>query len=193
MSGAAIRHVVEIGAGDSYSSQLLGADAEMVQLVEPCSILCEDLVRAAQGRGNVVVHNAAVAHVSGRGHLVNMGYASYLCGAAGSFLRLSCEDEAESFWRPLTSEVSLITMAQLEDNRPPVTHLVLTNNGSELSVLHALRARPQIIQTKHYIHNARQGAYYQQVIAWLVGNGYRGGLLESNQHSTFAHILWERS
>ncbi len=194
IDGQLIRHAVEIGAGDSFSSQVLplASHVERIQLVEPNMILAEKLSAAANTwKGRVTVHGCAVGATAGRVPLVHMGYASYLLGAP-SFLATSIEPDGESYWSPLTAPVTVTTMDQIDDGT--IDYLVLTSNGSELDCLAAMRSRPYIIRTKFYLHNAKQGVVAQQVVTWLREHGYWDGrVVESNQHGTYQHAEWRLS
>lgn len=185
------RHLVEIGAGDRWSSEglawALKGDAELVTLYEPNTILCADLKRAAEGLGNVVVHEAAVT--SAFRDLYHMGYASYLRGAP-SFLSTSVEEGGEKWWEPLAREVTCVKVDRIDHGT--IDALVLTCSGSEMDVLTHLVSRPRSIWTKAYLHNAKHGEYWSGVYAWLKGERYRGRLLQGNQHGTFQSVCWER-
>src|SRR5688500_801421 len=97
-----MKHAVEIGAGDRYSSQLLELvkHIDHIQLIEPNMTLACDLGDAVRERGltNVLVRGGVVGAARGSAELIHMGYASYVRGAP-SFLRLGCEDDCEEYWK----------------------------------------------------------------------------------------------
>ena len=186
-------HVVEIGAGDSYSSQAwpLSVHARKVTLWEPNSILCADLRSETRIADNVTVRGAAVLSVDqcGEWPFYYLGYASFLVSRP-SFYSLSIEPEGHEFLKPLKHMVAVYPVAEAvtED----VDLLILTANGSEESILGGMTARPKTIETKHYLHNARQWNHAQNVFDWFVRERYRAVQLDTNQHSTFLHLRWSR-
>ena len=185
------KHVVEIGAGDSYSSLGLSMleSADKVTLYEPNRLLCADLMKVAEGRSTLTVHPWAVMKVSMEATpLIHLGYASYLWGAP-SFIKLSIEENGEDCLFHLAKNVRLVGMEEIDDG--DIDYLILTNNGGELSVLQSMKSHPKIIHTKHYIHNHAQGHQSGLICEWLHQNGYRAQVLETNRYSTFHHLVWQ--
>lgn len=184
------RHVVEIGAGDSHSSEGLrwSTHADHVSLYEPHQLLWGDLIRAAAGMDNVTVHQSAVYDPGFACPLYHMGYASFLQGVP-SFLATSVERDGEKWWAPLARPVPIVCVG---DAIPVETDLlILTPNGAEGLILQQMVARPKTIQTKHYLHNARQWQVAQNdVFGWMQRNGYRGRETASNQHRTHLAVTW---
>lgn len=191
IDGHTVLHAVEVGAGDSTSSQCLRLDVPLIQLVEPNMILAEELSAAANAISTqrITVHACAVGAAKGMKPLVHMGYASYLLGAP-SFLATSVEPGGEAHWGLLTAPVPVITMDQIDNGS--IDLLVLTCGGSEVDCLTNLRSRPVSIRTKHYLHNERQGEVSEAVVEWMRVHGYKGLVLESNLHSTHFHIDWRK-
>lgn len=190
------RHVVEIGAGDSYSSQCLSwaTHADKVTLYEPNTLLWADLNRAAAGLPNVEVSRLAVGNATGIAQLVHMGYASYLIGAP-SFLNLGVREKhpelnVEAWMRPLARGVVATSAAQVD--KGDWDYLVLTNNGAEILVLDKMKSRPEVIRTKHYMHNKDQCLYAKTMFNWLYANKYKARVLETNTYNTFYHLEWQR-
>lgn len=187
------RHVVEIGAGDSHSSEGLSwcTHAELVTLFEPHPVLCADLRSAAQGLPNVSVRPEAVSDVGGNWPLVHLGYASYLLGYP-SFYGSSIEDTAEV--PQLLSPISLLVPVVTTNAAVPedCDLLILTCGGAEHRILNTMEARPQVIQTKHYCHNARHWEEAAKLDHWLLHHGYTGAVTARNQHSTFMAVTWRR-
>ncbi len=186
-------HVMEIGAGDRASSQALVDDtwraAGRITLYEPNEILWRDLVKAHDilPDARVQVLRAAVAATSGYAELIHMGYASYLEGAP-SFLATSVEPEGQAFWAPLRAEVALRRMRDIDDGT--VDLLIVTSNGLDREVIEDMISRPREIRTKAYVHNAAQVEVAQGVSRALMERGYRGRVVERNQHGTFLSIVW---
>lgn len=178
---------MEIGAGDRYSSELLGRFAEFdeIRLIEPNKILYHDLATAPNPHDNIITANFAISYLNVDQYLFNFGYCSFLA-AASSFLTNSCEDDAYKFWEPLRSTVKCERMDKIDNGE--IDYLVLTCHGSETFVLDYMISRPKIIRTKYYCHNAEHWEYYNNITAWMGKNGYTGHLLERNQHGTFMHI-----
>lgn len=179
------QHVVEIGAGDSHSSEGLRwtTHAERVTLYEPHPLLWADLNRAAAGFPNVsVVNEAVTSHFD---PLYLMGYASFLRGNP-SFLATSVEPNGMAYWDPLAREVACQKVDRVDYGG--IDYLILTNNGGELDVLKGLVSRPKVIQTKHYLHNPAQWAVAHEVWGWLLRHGYASKTLARNQHGTFYHL-----
>lgn len=184
-------HVVEIGAGDSYSSMGLSMleKADKVTLYEPNRLLFNDLVRVKEGRPTLTVHPWAVGMVGmENAPLIHLGYASYLWGAP-SFVKLSIEENGEDWLNPLVKTVRLAGMEEVDDGK--IDYLILTNNGCELPVLQSMKSRPEVVHTKHFIHNEAQGKQAGVVCQWLHGQGYRAHVLETNQYQTFHHLVWQ--
>ncbi len=181
------RHVVEVGAGDSHSTEGLrwSTHADLVTLYEPNPVLYADLARAAAGFSNVHVSDFAVT--SEFLPLYCFGYASYLKGRP-SFLATSIEQNGETWWEPLAREVSCQKVDRMDFGT--IDGLILTTNGSEMDILPRLVSRPRTIWTKHYLHNARQWEEAHKVFDWMARHRYTGKTLASNQHSTFAHACW---
>ncbi len=184
------KHVVEIGAGDSVSSQGLAASpyADKVTLYEPNRILWTDLARAALSMSNVKVINAAVWSPTPTTLLYHLGYASFVHGAP-SFLATSVEPGYEEWWAQLGKTVPAVSVSDAISSDTDC--LVLTANGAELLILQQMLARPSLIRIKHYCHTAPQYDERNKVWGWLQGQGYGGGILESNQHATFFHTEWK--
>ncbi len=185
-------HVVEIGAGDSYSSQgwPLSVHAAKVTLWEPNSILCADLRAETRIVDNVIVREAAVCSVGGQFPLYHLGYASYLAGQP-SFFATSIEPEGEVFLAPLHRVVETVAVGQAVTK--DVDYLILTVGGGEHRLLRAMTARPKTVETKHYCHRPEQWAEAQKVFEWMSHNGYEGRELARNQHSTFIHARWVKA
>jgi hypothetical protein len=183
------RHVVEIGSGDSFSSEGLKwcTHAEAVSLYEPYALLWADLNRAAAGLDNVTVRRAAVSDIGGNWPLIHLGYASYLVGEP-SFYATSIEPEGEPFIARLKRAVEVVTVNQVVSK--DVDLLILTPNGADMRILRAMTARPKIIQTKHMVHNARQGEEFAKVYTWMQHRGYAGRRLTTNLHGTLQHVEW---
>lgn len=184
-------HVVEIGAGDSYSSLGLSMlkSSEKVTLYEPNRLLYANLAKTMEGRPFLTVHPWAVARVGMEATpLVYLGYASYLLGAP-SFVKLSIEENGEDWLYPLTKNVRLVSMEEIDSG--DIDYLILTNNGCELPVLQSMKSRPEIIHTKHFIHNHVQGGQSGLICNWLHERGYRAQVLETNRYQTFHHLVWQ--
>lgn len=186
-----LRHVVEVGAGDSHSSEGLSwaTHADKVSLYEAHPLLWADLHSAAAGLPNVTVHHAAVYDPAFKCPLYLMGYASYLQGTP-SFLATSIERDGEKWWIPLTRDVPFVSVG---DAIPLDTEgLILTCNGAETLILQQMQARPKVVWTKHYTHNARQWEEARQVFAALERLGYRGTVIASVPFGTYHHVEWRR-
>lgn len=193
-----ITRLVEIGAGDSWSSQGVALLRDLsptcrVDLFEPNSILCADLAESLEGLSkinpNVNVYGLALSDLSYEGNLYHLGYASYLAGAQ-SFIRQSIEDEGEQFWHPLVRPVKVVDVRVYDHG--DIDYLVLDCGGSELDILNVLRSRPKIIRTKFRCHNARHWEYTNEIIRWMGINLYQGSTLESSPYQTFFHIEWTK-
>ena len=192
INGKVIRRAVEIGAGDSYSSELIsyGTHVERVELWEPNAILARDLLNKAGG--NVITHCAAISisDFAGKANLYSLGYSSYLQGAP-SFIALSVEEgSAECFWAPLVQKVYVYSIIEIDYG--DIDLLVLTCHGSELSILSHMVSRPVCIRTKYYCHNQAHWRYYNEITSWMNINGYKHRVLDTNQHGTFFHIEWTK-
>jgi hypothetical protein len=183
-------HVVEIGAGDSASSEgyPLSTHARKVTLFEPNRLLWADLGRAAAGLDHVTVRSEAVSDIGGQYPLVHLGYASYLVGQP-SFYPTSIEPEGDTFLAPLKRAVEVVTINQAVPR--DVDRLILTIGGGEARLLRAMTARPQIIVTRHYCHNAAQWTHTNEVFAWMEANRYGGRKVGGNQHGTHLAVRWE--
>ena len=190
-------HVVEIGAGDRYSSEGLAiarrGEATRMSLFEPNAILHADLLAVLPEYYHVNLYPWAIIGDTGwmtKGIvLYHFGYASFLCGAP-SFLVTSTEPEGEQFWAPVGKRISAMRIGMVDDGS--WDYLILTCNGCELEILQGLKSRPRIIQTKHYCHNARQWVETRLIWEWLEQHGYKGTVLDTNQHGTFFSIAWQR-
>lgn len=189
---------VEIGAGDRYSSELLDRKEEFeeIHLIEPNKALYESFYHVGTHFDNIRVFNFAVSNYSsieGMGcsdeAFYNFGYCSFL-RCASSFLKLSCEDNATEYWRPLLQMVKCKRMNEIDKGN--IDYLVLTCNGSEMFVLDDMKSRPSIIRTKYYCHNAKHWQYYNQVSAWMDNNGYKGKILDRSQYSTYYHLEFQK-
>ncbi len=190
INGKVIRRALEIGAGDSYSSELIsyGSHVETVELWEPNYILARDLLDKASG--NVITHFAAIGDFTGKADLYSLGYSSYLAGAP-SFIALSVEEGSpERFWAPLVQDVFIYSITDIDHG--DIDLLVLTCHGSELAILNKMVSRPVCIRTKYYCHNHRHWEYYTQITHWMAKHGYTHKVLETNQHGTFFHIEWTK-
>jgi len=189
------RHVVEIGAGDSYSSEGLrwATHADKVSLYEPNLVLWADLRSAAAGFLNVEVHQCAIS--AARAPLVHLGYASYLLGKP-SFFRLGIEENGqaalnpEQWVLPLARPVSVLPITEVDDGSWDL--LYLTCNGSEMDILPGMKSRPARIYTKHYCHNEAQWREFGAVQQWMTSAGYQPQVLERNTHGTFHAVCWKR-
>lgn len=209
------KHVVEIGAGDRASSDVLKMPLEQLQqigritLYEPNAILYGDLIKAKdiiQRRDTsgykwpqpewpfyspIQIRNVAVIDAGfERVDLYHMGYASWVCGTP-VFLPLSVEPEGLTFWEDLARPVRTIEPRSAVEK--DVDLLILTANGSELTILSAMTARPQVIRTKHYCHCQAHWREAHKVFSWFREHGYRGQQLDRNQHGTFVSISWEKT
>ncbi len=183
------RHIVEIGAGDSYSSTAwpLSTHADKVTLFEPHVLLWADLARATSGLSHITVRRAAVSDVGGQRALVHLGYASYLAGEP-SFYATSIEPEGERLLLPLVRAVETVTVNQAVT--PDVDLLILTANGSEARILRALTARPKTIHTKHMCHAQRHWEEFAKTCTWMQANRYVGRRLSTCLHDTLQHVEW---
>lgn len=189
-----IKRFVEIGAGDSWSSQGIALFKDLsptcrVDLFEPNIILSTDLAEVAEPYSNINVYGLALSDISYKGNLYYLGYASYLAGAA-SFIRHSIEDEGEQFWHPLVRPTNVVDVRTYDHG--DIDYLVLTTNGVELDILNVLRSRPKIIRTKFYCHNVLHWIRTNQIIEWMGKNGYQGRTLETSPYHTFFHIEWTK-
>jgi len=189
---------VEIGCGDRYSSELYGRwnEFEQIQLIEPNEILYHNISSAPNPEENISVGNFAIAENKRKLYLpgdkrpfFNFGYCSFL-QEAESFLKNSCEDESFNFWQPLKSLVNCKTMSEIDSGQ--IDYLVLTCQGSEMSVLEDMVSRPKVIRTKYYCHNAKHWEYYNQISTLLAKYGYTPNLLDRSQYSTYFHIEWTK-
>ncbi len=180
-----INKAVEIGAGDIESSELLMYNNKFneIHLFEPNFLLNKSLKEIKNE--NIVVWEAAVSNYEGQGKFFNLGYTSYLEGAE-SFIKTSCEDDAEKFWNNLSTIVDIVSIKNID--KGDIDFLVLTCQGSELDILSGLVSRPVIINTKYYIHNPIQSEYYNKITLWMQNNGYRGVLKDKNEMSTYFNI-----
>lgn len=185
------QHVVEIGAGDSHSSQVLATPdwlgCPRIELYEPHRLLADDL--ALHAPPHATVTQAAVAMYSGVHPLIHLGYASYLARYP-SFLNTSCEPEAEQHWLPLTKSVVVHAMDAIDDGA--IDALILTCNGAEMECLMGMRSRPAVIRTRHYCHSALQWTELNKVARWLMDHAYSGVLVETNEHRTLQAIEWRK-
>jgi hypothetical protein len=192
-------HVAEIGAGDRHSSEALplAGQATRVTLFEPNTLLAGDLLAAVHqsALSNVSVSPMAVGPQSGLDLLVHLGYASYLL-CSPSFFRLGIEEngqaalDPEQWVCPLARSVVMAAIHEVDDGSWDT--LYLTCNGSETGVLSGLVSRPNRIYTKHFMHNGEQTAEAQRVWTTLGEMGYRGVVLERNEHGTFCRVGWGR-
>ncbi len=182
-------NVVEIGAGDSYSSEglsmFLRGEAERVTLYEPNALLCADLRRAAEGLEGVSIREEAVT--SHFDDLFYFGYASFLRGNP-SFLATSIEPEGVKWWEPLAREVACQKVDRVDYGC--IDYLILTNSGGEMDVLKGLVSRPRVIVTKHMTHNRAQGEEFNKVCTWMAKHSYIGHRLSVNRHMTLNHVGW---
>lgn len=200
MSNPLYSHVVEIGAGDRYSSEALplalNGQARKVTLYEPNWLLYADLAVAVEQAqmADVRAVEAAVASATwDRDALFHLGYASWMNGVP-SFVATSVEPEGLPYLAPLMRMVAIVETSNVVT--PDVDLLILTCNGCERVCLESLDQhgrRPVEIRTKHYIHNAVQGEVAGRVWRWMQDNRYHGTITEGNQHSTFLAVKWERA
>jgi len=169
---------IEIGAGDSYSSELLKISHlfDEIELYEPNLIFYSDLAKKQTNK--IKTHHNAISNFNGLSQLYNLGYCSYLENTK-SFVKLSCEDNAKDFF--YKNPVQVLDSRFIKD----CNYLVLTCHGSEFNVLTNLEIRPKIITTKFYCHNQNHWNYYNQIIDWMNKNGYIGQLRETNQYKTY--------
>lgn len=186
---------VEVGAGDSYSSQLLKRkdEFEFLWLIEPNNILFEDLSKSLGHfkikQDRVYLMNAAASNSSENKELFNFGYCSYVEGNE-SFIKMSCEPEAETFWKPLKTKTHCFKFGDIDEG--DIDYLVLTCNGGEMDVLNQMKSRPEIITTKFYCHNGHHWAYYNQIARWMRQNNYGGNVLEKSMYDTYFHLEFTR-
>lgn len=182
---------VEIGAGDSKSSLLLRKynDFEFVLLYEPNNELFSDLNENLPNSNRVSAYKMAVGEGPMQNELFNFGYCSYLKGSF-SFIKTSCEEDSEEYWKPLISKCQTVNIRQIDPGN--IDYLVLTNNGSELDVLVSMLSRPIIIETKFYMHNQEQVNYYNLLSNWMAENNYRGQILDKSQYNTYYHVKFVR-
>lgn len=199
MSTLPITHIVEIGAGDRYSSEALSVTVKTphkVTLYEPNTLLAADLMVATKDLPHIKVHPMAVSSKTGISQLVHLGYASYLMGYP-SFFRLGIEEggqaelNPEQWVRPLARGVVTAGISEVDDGTWDI--LYLTCNGAELSVLTGgMKSRPKVIYTKHLTHNGEQSAEAQRVWAALNEMSYAGNAIEVNAHRTFCRVEWRK-
>ncbi len=184
-------NVVEIGAGDSYSSEGLAmfrrGEAERVTLYEPNALLCADLRRAAEGLEGVSIREEAVT--SHFDDLFYFGYASFLRGNP-SFLATSIEPEGVKWWEPLAREVACRKVDRVDYGT--IDYLICTCNGSEMDVLSGLVSRPKAIRTKTMVHNQKQGEIFSQICTLMTKRGYTGRRVSVNRFMTMNDIFWSR-
>lgn len=189
MSARQFKHIVEIGAGDSWVSQggPFHVYAERVSLYEPNPLLYADLKRAAEGVSNIRTYPCAVSSRSGSRLFYHFGYASFLEGAR-SFLALAEPEGVDPvFWKPLARPVEVVSMAEIDTG--DIDFLVLTPNGCELEILPQMKSRPQVIRFKIYMHNATQVVHAQEICSVLESLGYtRLVSLETNEFNTYYHM-----
>ncbi len=183
-------HLVEIGAGDRWSSEglarAMAGHADKVTLYEPNSILRADLGVAAEYPSlNLTIRPEAVNAVGGQQLLYHLGYASYLAGEP-SFYATSIEPEGVPFLTPLARAVEVVTTNQAIT--ADVDALVLTAGGAERAILETMTARPKVLWTKHYCHRPEQWEETHQILALLDRYGYQTRVISVNQHRTF-HAL----
>lgn len=185
-------HIVEIGVGDSYSSQAvpLVCFADKVTLYEPNRLFWKELNHVTSVIDKVTVHPMAVGLAADVSLLYHLGYASYLKGAP-SFYGMGIEPEGVPFIEPLALAVDV--MSANEAVQPDVDLLIVTTNGGESRILASMAARPREIRTKHYMHNAPQSEDAQRTWEWLGRNGYSARIVEANQHRTFLHLHWAKA
>jgi hypothetical protein len=184
-------YAVEIGAGDSSSSILLKSSSDKILLIEPNKLLFDDLNNyIIHNQLDIGIKNIAISELNHEQNLFNFGYCSFLEGKP-SFLKLSCEDGAEQYWKPRISKCECINFNNIDNGN--IDYLVLTANGSELEVLKNIISRPQIIKTKYYCHNQQHWLYYNQISDWMQVNNYKPNILRSNTYQTFFEIDFIKS
>lgn len=193
------RHVMEIGAGDRYSSEALpialNGQARKVTLYEPNILLASDLGLYLDGcrppSVDIRLHQMAVASATwGQLDFYHMGYASWALGAP-SFMRTSIEPEGLDYLGPLVRKVTGVEAGKVvtED----VDLLILTCNGCERYCLESMEQHnrwPQEIRTAHYIHNHAQSEEAGHIWRMLSQRGYQATVTAQNQHRTFARLTW---
>lgn len=175
---------IEIGAGDSYSSELLKISHlfDSIELFEPNLTFYLDLSKKQTNK--IKVYHNAVSNFNGLSQLYNLGYCSYLENA-NSFVKLSCEENAKDFFYKNPVQV-------LDSKIIKCDYLVLTCHGSEFNILTNLEIRPKIITTKFYCHNQNHWNYYNQIINWMNKNSYVGQLRETNQYQTYFDLIFTK-
>jgi hypothetical protein len=186
------QHVVEIGAGDSYSSEALNGlamHARRMTLFEPNRLLWADLMRGAAGLDNVTVRPEAVGD-RGMWPLIHLGYASYL-REMPSFYATSIEPEGHRYVEALARGVPLVSTDEAVPS--DVDYLILTINGGESRLLGTMTARPAIIRTKHRCHHARHWDDAHRTFAWMAVNRYVGRQVDTVPLGTYHHIEWSLS
>lgn len=188
------KHVMELGAGDSYSSLGLALykQSDRVTLYEPNQLLFADLKRAIEGAPNVTIHPFAVHHTSGEALLYYFGYASFLEGNPSFMALAEPEGIDRTFWLPLARKVSTVTMDEVESEVGEIDCLILTVNGSELPILQNMKSRPEVLFSKHYVHNGLQGAETGRVCRLLTEYGYVARVIQSNDFQTFFYLEWRK-
>ena len=184
-------YAVEIGAGDSSTSILLKSNFDKILLIEPNKLLFNDLNNFInQNNLEIETKNIAISNLNNEQNLFNFGYCSFLEGKP-SFLKLSCEDGAEEYWKPRISKCECRNFSNIDNGN--IDYLVLTANGSELDVLENIISRPQIIKTKYYCHNQQHWLYYNQISFWMQVNNYKPNILYTNTYQTFFEIDFIKS
>ena len=166
------KNAFEIGAGDSSSCILgrLSNQIENIFLFEPNPILRADLIKTYNNTSNIIISGNAIGPEDKVEDFYNFGYASFLKGA-DSFVKLSYDYDAEFYLKQLISKVIVVTIDKIDNGN--IDLLLINCNGSEMFVLDKLVSRPLIINTKYYVHNAKQWNHYNKITAWMEKNKYK--------------------
>lgn len=181
-------YAVEVGAGDASSSFLLKNYNKFnkILLIEPNGLFLKDLDNYILKNGiKADLKNIAISNVNEENLFFNFAYASFLKDKP-SFLKLSCEDNAQDYWLPLASNCKCVSFDLIDDGQ--IDYLVLTSNGSEFDVLSKMISRPKVIKTKYYCHNSKHWLYYNSVTEWMRKNNYNYNIVNTNQHNTYFEI-----
>lgn len=182
---------VEIGAGDSYSSELLkiSNSFDTVILIEPNPLLFCDLAKEALKHPNVTVHNFAISDRTRVEDFYVMGYTSCLKGAEDLFRNFS-KTKRENILGHFAVKTSVIGMADFD--KGDLDYLVLTCNGSELSALEAMTSRPKGIAIRCRFLSPQNVEYFRKIAFWMKRNGYRAKEISSNSLRTVVCMGFER-
>jgi len=179
---------VEVGSGDSFSSILYKNTGlyKSILLIEPNKLLFKDLKeKIVENNVHANLLNVGISSISNEIDFFNFGYCSFLRGYP-SFLKLSCEEDAENFWQMRSESCNCINFSIIDNGN--IDYLVLTCNGAELDVLNNMTSRPKIIKTKYYCHNHLQVYFYNEISKWMRLNSYSGKLIKTNRYKTYHEI-----